>query len=183
MVSYPNVHAQAVLSVVLEQGVAPCGAASSLLVVYGLRGGTAPDGGAAGGVGDVHLLAEQLGDQAGVRSLGAACAGAGELKQRLVELRTLTEIGTTTRICCPSRCSRRSNRKQPAVQLGSPAASSRSPWSGRRWHIRRSPCSPAEETADGELVLASLGLGVSQLGAFGSISSFVAVRQNGRMVA
>ena len=51
--------------------------------------GAAPDGGAAGSVGDEHLLAEQLGDQAGVRGLGAASAGAGELKQRLVELRTL----------------------------------------------------------------------------------------------
>ena len=49
----------------------------------------APDGGAAGGVGDIHLVAEQLGDETRVAGLGAACAGAGELKQRLAELAAL----------------------------------------------------------------------------------------------
>ena len=32
------------------------------------------------------LIAEQLGDQTCVRGFGAACAGAGELEQRLLEL-------------------------------------------------------------------------------------------------
>ena len=51
--------------------------------------GAAPDGGAAGGVGDEHLIAEQLGGQLGVRSLAAAAASAGELKQGLLELAAL----------------------------------------------------------------------------------------------
>ena len=49
------------------------------VLVDGVRrdgSGAAPDGGAIGSVGDVHLLAEQLSDQASVRSLGTACAGA-----------------------------------------------------------------------------------------------------------
>ena len=78
------------LCVILEQGVAPCRTMAAVLV-DGVRRdgcGAAPDGGAAGSVGDVHLLAEQLSDQASVRSLGTACAGARELQQRLVELRT-----------------------------------------------------------------------------------------------
>ena len=45
--------------------------------------------GAAGGVGDEHLIAEQLGGQLGVRSLAAAAASAGELKQGLLELAAL----------------------------------------------------------------------------------------------
>ena len=59
-------------------------------MVYGVAGsGAAPDGGAAGGVRDVHTIAEQLGDELRVRSLAAARAGAGELKQRLLELAAL----------------------------------------------------------------------------------------------
>ena len=85
-----DVQAQTMLCVILEQGVAPCRTMAAVLV-DGVRrdgSGAAPDGGAAGSVGDVHLLAEQLSDQTSVRSLGTACAGAGELQQRLVELRT-----------------------------------------------------------------------------------------------
>src|SRR5699024_11841120 len=94
--------AQAVLGVVLEQGVDPGGTMAAVLVDgVGRDGrGAAPDGGAAGGVGDVHLLTEQLGDQTCVRSLGAAGAGARELQQGLVEqraddgvVRKLAEIG------------------------------------------------------------------------------------------
>ena len=51
--------------------------------------GTAPDGGAAGGVGDEHMVAEELGDDAGVAGLGAAGAGAGELQVGLGELAEL----------------------------------------------------------------------------------------------
>src|SRR5699024_5442839 len=84
-----QIQAQAVLGVVLEQGVDPGGTMAAVLVDgVGRDGrGAAPDGGAAGGVGDVHLLTEQLGDQTCVRSLGAAGAGARELQQGLVELR------------------------------------------------------------------------------------------------
>ncbi len=41
------------------------------------------DGGAAGGVGQIHLVAEELGDQLDIRGLAAAGAGAGELEQGL----------------------------------------------------------------------------------------------------
>ncbi len=85
-----EVHAEAMLRVVLEQGVAPCRA-----VAFGVRavgGGSAraaPDGRAAGGVGDIHLVAEELSHETSIAGLGAACAGAGELKQRLAELAAL----------------------------------------------------------------------------------------------
>ena len=82
-----QLHAHAVLGVVLEQAVGPCGAVT--LLVDRVRAGgsrTAPDRRAAGGVGDVHMVAIELGDQAGVSRLGAAGAGAGELEQGLLEL-------------------------------------------------------------------------------------------------
>ena len=85
-----EVHAEAMLRVVLEQGVAPCGTLA--FCICAVRVGSArvaPDGGAAGGVGDIHLVAEQLCDQTRVACLGTACAGAGELKQRLAELAAL----------------------------------------------------------------------------------------------
>ena len=61
-------------------------------LVHGVRSGgsgAAPDRGAAGGVGNEHLIAEQLGSQLGVRSLAAAAASAGELEQGLLELAAL----------------------------------------------------------------------------------------------
>ena len=85
-----QVHAQTVLGVVLEEGVGPGGAMAALVHgVGGGSGGAAPDGGTAGGVGDVHPVAADLGDEAAVSGLGAAGAGAGELKQRLLELAAL----------------------------------------------------------------------------------------------
>ena len=79
-----EVHTVAVLGVVLKQGVAPCRAVTlSIRAVRGRSARTAPDGRAAGGVGDIHLVAEELRDQTRIARLGAACAGAGELKQRL----------------------------------------------------------------------------------------------------
>ena len=44
---------------------------------------------ASGCVGDIHSVTEQLGDQFCVRSLTTACACAGELKERLLELAAL----------------------------------------------------------------------------------------------
>ena len=83
-------HAQTKLSVILEQGVLPSGAVASLVhSVRSGRCGTAPDRGAASGVGNEHLVAEQLSSQLGVRSLAAAAAGAGELQQGLLELAAL----------------------------------------------------------------------------------------------
>ena len=79
------------LCVVLEQGVSPCGTLAAF-TVNGVRSGrrtAAPDGGTAGCVGYIHSLAEELSDDACVRGLCTACAGAGELKQGLLELAAL----------------------------------------------------------------------------------------------
>ena len=75
------------LCIILEQGVCPSRALAFL--VDGVRRGSgraAPDGAAAGGVGDHHVVAEKLGHEAGVAGLGTARAGAGELKVGLLEL-------------------------------------------------------------------------------------------------
>ncbi|CAN3974044.1 1-deoxy-D-xylulose-5-phosphate synthase, partial [Dysosmobacter welbionis] len=74
-------------------GVGPSGTMAFLVGAIG-RGGsrTAPDGGAAGGVGDVHPVTEQLGNQAGIAGLGAAGAGAGELQHGLTELAALDGV-------------------------------------------------------------------------------------------
>ncbi len=80
-------HAHAVLGVVLKQRVRPGRAVAVGVHRVGRRSRrTAPDGRAARGVGDVHTIAEQLGDQARVRGLGAAGTRAGELQQRALEL-------------------------------------------------------------------------------------------------
>ena len=88
-----KLHAHAELGVVLEERVAPSRAVPVLVrgVRRGGRGVT-PDGGAAGGVGDEHAVAEELGHKASVRSLGAAGAGAGELEQRGLELAALERV-------------------------------------------------------------------------------------------
>ena len=57
--------------------------------IRGRRGRTAPDGGAARRVSDIHTIAEQLGYQAGIRGFAAAGAGARELQQGLQELAAL----------------------------------------------------------------------------------------------
>ncbi|MPM12584.1 hypothetical protein SDC9_58937 [bioreactor metagenome] len=88
-----QIHAKAKLRVVLEQGVCPRGAAA--LLVHAVRrggGGTAPDGRAAGGVGNIHPVAVQLGDKTGIAGFGAAGAGAGEFQQRLAELAALDGV-------------------------------------------------------------------------------------------
>ena len=81
------------LGVILKEGVAPCGTVALLIGAVG-RGsrGTAPDGGAAGGVGNIHMVAEQLGDETGIAGLGATGAGAGELQHGLLELAALDGI-------------------------------------------------------------------------------------------
>ncbi len=88
-----QIHAKAELRIVLKQGVCPRGAVA-LLVHAVRRGGcgTAPDGGAAGGVGNIHPVAVQLGDQTGIAGFGAAGAGAGEFQQRLAELAALDGV-------------------------------------------------------------------------------------------
>ena len=77
-------HAQAKFGVVFEERVGPGRAAP--FAVDGPGGGgqvAAVDGGAAGGIGDQHAVAEELGEQLDVGCLAAAGAGAGELEQRL----------------------------------------------------------------------------------------------------
>ena len=80
-------HAQTEFSVVLEQGVCPSRAMT--LVVLGVRHSrstAAPDGGAARSIGHHHAVTEELGHELSIRRLTAACAGAGELEERLFKL-------------------------------------------------------------------------------------------------
>ena len=82
--------AQAELGIVFEERVGPGRAASFVVGAVG-RGGqvAAVDGRAAGGVGDHHAVAEELGDQLDVGRFAATGAGAGELEQRLEQLDVL----------------------------------------------------------------------------------------------
>ena len=79
--------AESELGIVLEQRIRPR-RPSPLAVFRPWRNGkvAAVDGGAAGGVGDLRAIAEQLAQQFEIRRLAAAAAGAGKLEQRLQEL-------------------------------------------------------------------------------------------------
>ena len=113
------------LGVVLEQRVAPRRAAT--LVVDGPRRRrqvAAVDRRAAGGVGDHHAVAEQLGGQLDVRRLAAAGAGTGELEQRLQGLRALDRVV----------------RQQVAVELGDGRGRSPSSAARRRGGPGPAPC-------------------------------------------
>ena len=80
-------HAQGVFGVVLEEGVGQGRAVTGGGLHHGNGGHGQKHGlGAAGGVGDVHPLAEQLGHQLHVGGLAAAGAGTGKLHQRPLEL-------------------------------------------------------------------------------------------------
>ncbi len=81
-----HAHAESEFRVVFEQGVRPCRTASVFVLgIRNRREGSAVDRGAAGGVRDHHVLAEQLRHQFDVRSFAAAGARSGEFKQRLAE--------------------------------------------------------------------------------------------------
>ena len=85
-----EVHAHGILGVVLKQRVGRRGTVA--LLGRGIRegrGGGADNVGAAGGVGNIHPLAEELGHQLHVRRLAAAGAGAVELVERALELASL----------------------------------------------------------------------------------------------
>ena len=85
-----NGHAQTVLGIVLEQGVVPRRAVTVLVLAVRSGGsGVAPNGGAAGGVGNEHAVAGDLGHQTCIGGLGAAGAGAGELQVGLLKLAAL----------------------------------------------------------------------------------------------
>ena len=85
--------AQAELGVVLEEAVRP-GRPAAVLVHRPRRRRqvAAVDRGAAGGVGDDGAVAEELADQLDVGRLAAAGARAGELEERLEQLRVLDVV-------------------------------------------------------------------------------------------
>lgn len=65
------------------------------LMVLGVRhgrSGSTPNGGAARSVSNHHAVTIELGYQFSIRSFAAACAGTGELKQRLFELAALNGV-------------------------------------------------------------------------------------------
>ena len=70
-------HTVTELCVILKQGIGPCRALS--FGVYGVRCGrcgVTPDGGTARRIGNIHMIAEKLGNQFRVGRLTTACAGA-----------------------------------------------------------------------------------------------------------
>ena len=83
-------HAEAELGVVFEERVGPRRPAALRVLAVG-RGGqvAAVDRRAAGGIGDVEPIAEELGEQLDVGRFAAARAGARELKERLQQLQIL----------------------------------------------------------------------------------------------
>ena len=83
-------HTQTIFCVVFKQGVCPCRTMTVFVCcVRHRRCGTTPDGGAACCVCNVHSVTEQLSYQFCIRCFTTTCASAGELKQRLFELRAL----------------------------------------------------------------------------------------------
>ena len=87
-------HTQAEFGVVLEERVRPCRALALVVgAVRGRRCRTRIDRGAARGVGNHHLVAEQLRDSLDIGSLAAAGAGTRELEQGLCELEVLHRLG------------------------------------------------------------------------------------------
>ncbi len=90
-------HPEAVLGVVLEEGVTPGRTLTAAVDAVGHgREGPAVDGGAAGRVGDNHPVPEELGNEPHVGGLAAAGAGAGKLEERLQELAALECLGIDT---------------------------------------------------------------------------------------
>ena len=86
-------HAHAKFGVILKQGVRPCRSASVLIRGIGSGGQVAAvNRSTPGGVGDDHAIAKQLGGKFNVWGLAAARASAGELEQRLKQLRILDEM-------------------------------------------------------------------------------------------
>ena len=95
-----QVHTVTVFGVVFKQGVRPGRTEALVVCGVGNRGSrAAPDGRTARGVGNIHTLAEQLGYKTRIRCLAATGAGAGVLKQRLLELRPLDRVGLEGEIC------------------------------------------------------------------------------------
>ena len=75
---------------VLKQGLLPGSTEAALILAVGGAGqAAAVSGSAAGSVGDIHMVAEQLGDHLDVGRLAAACAGGRELIVVARELQAL----------------------------------------------------------------------------------------------
>ena len=117
-------HAEAELGVVFEQRVGP-GRSAALVVGAVGRGRqvAAVDRGAAGGVGDQHAVAEELGHQLDVRRFAAAGAGAGELEERLEQLDVL-HLAEARALCGRSRGS---SGRSPSWRLRLRAAAAGAP--------------------------------------------------------
>lgn len=80
-------HAETELGVILKQRVCPGRPVAAMVGGIGhRRRAGAPDRRAAGGVGDQHPVAKQLGDKPGIGRFSATRAGAGKLQQRRFEL-------------------------------------------------------------------------------------------------
>ena len=85
-----EVHTIAILCVVLKEGVGPCRTVTLLIGrVRCLGGRCGVDRGAAGGIGHYLTVTIELRDKLDIGCLTAAGAGAGELEERLRELRVL----------------------------------------------------------------------------------------------
>ena len=79
--------AVSIFGIVLEQTHSPGRAMPFTVGAVGRgRGRATVSGGAAGGVGHIHTVTEQLTHQLDIRCLAAACTGTGELKVGLGEL-------------------------------------------------------------------------------------------------
>ncbi|CAB4853453.1 unannotated protein [freshwater metagenome] len=97
----PEADAQTELGIVLEQTVGPRRAAPFRILGIGRGGQVATeDAAAASGVGDQHVIAEQLGQQLEVRRLAATRTRAAELEQRFAQLARLHRRGVPLgRVC------------------------------------------------------------------------------------
>ena len=112
------------LGVVLEQRIRPCRPAAFGILCPGRDGQVAAvDRGAAGGIGDLQPVAEQLAQQLEIRRLAAAAAGAGKLEQRLQELHA-ADIGEIHPRAIVHRQAFRRTRywRAPSVSSGSLSA-------------------------------------------------------------
>ena len=87
---HSQAHTIGELGVVFKQGVGPCHALAFLILAVRHAGHSGTPGlGAAGGVGQVHLVAVELGQELDVGRLAAAGAGPVELHQGLAQLAAL----------------------------------------------------------------------------------------------
>ena len=141
----------------------------------------------------IHSVAEQLGNQLGVRSFAAACAGAGELKQGLLELAALDGgllelVGNFRLYSAESDAISRSSpaRSTLGVQAASWSEPSCPSCQGIRSRRNRSRCSPERKLVMANFVAGHtghVGLVFMPSGAFAASSSVSSDRTDDRMRA